>query len=114
MNGLSARVDRRYVIFSGPLELCPTAFLGRAIWGEESNGKIRSNVVFCPRGPCCGSHVVESGSVFWGVAIGCRGGLRAKGVWVAFGMGGVVLGLALLLLSWYCGVSVQMWLGYYL
>jgi len=67
---LSARVDRRSVIFSGPLELYPTAILGCAIWGGGGRkGEIRSNVVFCARGPCCGSHVVESGNVFWSVAI---------------------------------------------
>ena len=35
VTGLSARVDRRYVIFSGSLELCPTAFLGCVVWGGE-------------------------------------------------------------------------------
>ena len=100
VTGLSARVDRRSVIFSGPLELCPTTFLGCAIWMGGSNGKIRSNVVFCSRGPYYGSHVVENGSVFWSVAIGCRGGLRANGAWATFGISDVVLGLVLLLLSW--------------
>ena len=50
--GLSIRVDRRFVIFSGPFQLHPTAFLGCDAWGEGGGvmGKLGAVLFVVPSG----------------------------------------------------------------